>query len=343
MRNHRRAAYGERTGYEQMTTPPVPLDHKACPDQTLVEHAKRAWDRALDARRSARLSQCAVDRGGADRHHRPGDGLRHHRHRARFRAGEVQEARRRRLFQDHQPRRAGSLARARLQRERHRRDRGLCRRSRHAGPGAGDQSRHAQGQGLYAARRSRKWKRRCRPRSISNSPSTSGRSAPTSCATNSASSRRPRRAEFRPPRPSRLHQARDRGRQHPCLRRHDGRRRAASEGRALRRVRLRQSVRPHRQALSLGRQPYPHAGGGAAVHLRRHLQDHQHAERGRRSRTARRPISCPGSSGSKPTRSTATARSCRSRCNRSSSPTTTKTTTSSRPSSRSRRRRAPRR
>src|SRR5690242_16514882 len=46
MRNHRRAAYGERTGYEQMTNPPVPLDHKACPDQALAEHAKRAWDRA---------------------------------------------------------------------------------------------------------------------------------------------------------------------------------------------------------------------------------------------------------------------------------------------------------
>ena len=47
MRNHRRAAYGERTGYEQMTTPPVPLDHKANPDQKLAEHAKRAWDRAI--------------------------------------------------------------------------------------------------------------------------------------------------------------------------------------------------------------------------------------------------------------------------------------------------------
>jgi len=47
IRNHRRAAYGERTGYEQMTTPPVPLEHKACPDQALAEHAKRAWDRAL--------------------------------------------------------------------------------------------------------------------------------------------------------------------------------------------------------------------------------------------------------------------------------------------------------
>jgi len=47
MRNHRRAAYGERTGYEQMTNPPVPLDHKACLDPALAEHAKRAWDRAL--------------------------------------------------------------------------------------------------------------------------------------------------------------------------------------------------------------------------------------------------------------------------------------------------------
>ena len=114
MRNHRRAAYGERTGYEQMTTPPVPLDHKSAPDQKLIAHAKEAWDRALATRRGARLSQCASERGGADRHHRPRHGLRHHRHRARLRAGEIQEARRRRLFQDHQPRRAGSVARARL-------------------------------------------------------------------------------------------------------------------------------------------------------------------------------------------------------------------------------------
>src|SRR6202040_3550026 len=47
MRNHSRAAYGERTGYRQMSTPPVPLDHKANPDQKLAEHAKKAWDRAL--------------------------------------------------------------------------------------------------------------------------------------------------------------------------------------------------------------------------------------------------------------------------------------------------------
>jgi ribonucleoside-diphosphate reductase alpha chain len=47
MRNHRRAAHGERSGYEKVATPPVPLDHKACPDARLSEHARRAWDRAL--------------------------------------------------------------------------------------------------------------------------------------------------------------------------------------------------------------------------------------------------------------------------------------------------------
>src|SRR5579863_10000779 len=52
VRNHRRAAYGERSGYEQVTTPPVPLDHAALTDGArnylaLSEHAKRAWDQAL--------------------------------------------------------------------------------------------------------------------------------------------------------------------------------------------------------------------------------------------------------------------------------------------------------
>jgi ribonucleoside-diphosphate reductase alpha chain len=47
IRNHCRAAHGERTGYEKVATPPVPLDHKACPDPRMIEHAERAWDRAL--------------------------------------------------------------------------------------------------------------------------------------------------------------------------------------------------------------------------------------------------------------------------------------------------------
>src|SRR5689334_13457678 len=47
IRNHRRAAHGERTGYERVSQPPVPLDHASCPDQALVAHARAAWDRAL--------------------------------------------------------------------------------------------------------------------------------------------------------------------------------------------------------------------------------------------------------------------------------------------------------
>ncbi len=48
MRNHRRAAYGERTGYESLATPPVPLDEAACPDQRIVKHARKAWDKAIE-------------------------------------------------------------------------------------------------------------------------------------------------------------------------------------------------------------------------------------------------------------------------------------------------------
>ncbi|HTS41954.1 MAG TPA: adenosylcobalamin-dependent ribonucleoside-diphosphate reductase, partial [Xanthobacteraceae bacterium] len=47
MRNHCRAAYGETDGYEQVAMTPVPLDAKSCPDQALIEHAKRAWNRVI--------------------------------------------------------------------------------------------------------------------------------------------------------------------------------------------------------------------------------------------------------------------------------------------------------
>ncbi|MBS7540230.1 vitamin B12-dependent ribonucleotide reductase [Ancylobacter lacus] len=47
IRNHRRAAYGEATGYEGLNTNPVPLDHAACPLPILVDHARSAWDKAL--------------------------------------------------------------------------------------------------------------------------------------------------------------------------------------------------------------------------------------------------------------------------------------------------------
>ncbi len=47
IRNHRRAAHGEKTGYEGLSVAPVPLDHASCPDKALIDHARKAWDLAL--------------------------------------------------------------------------------------------------------------------------------------------------------------------------------------------------------------------------------------------------------------------------------------------------------
>lgn len=48
MRNHRRAAYGEKTGYEDLEIAPVPLEEKDCPCPTLLKASQKAWDLALD-------------------------------------------------------------------------------------------------------------------------------------------------------------------------------------------------------------------------------------------------------------------------------------------------------
>jgi len=48
MRNHRRAAKGEATGYEGLSVNPVPLAHGDCPQSDLIEAAAAAWDRALE-------------------------------------------------------------------------------------------------------------------------------------------------------------------------------------------------------------------------------------------------------------------------------------------------------
>jgi len=47
IRNHRRAAYGAAVGYEDVRTPPIPLDQASCPDNKLIAHARKAWDKAL--------------------------------------------------------------------------------------------------------------------------------------------------------------------------------------------------------------------------------------------------------------------------------------------------------
>ncbi|NNF24510.1 MAG: vitamin B12-dependent ribonucleotide reductase, partial [Rhodobacteraceae bacterium] len=47
IRNHRRAAYGETTGFEAMNVNPVALDAANCPDAKLIELSRQAWDEAL--------------------------------------------------------------------------------------------------------------------------------------------------------------------------------------------------------------------------------------------------------------------------------------------------------
>ncbi len=48
MRNHRRAAYGEKGGYEGLEILPIPLEGKDCPCPTLLQACRKAWDHALD-------------------------------------------------------------------------------------------------------------------------------------------------------------------------------------------------------------------------------------------------------------------------------------------------------
>ena len=47
MRNHRRAAYGDKSGYEGLSTLPVPLDLAAVKDTDLAFAAQRVWDDAV--------------------------------------------------------------------------------------------------------------------------------------------------------------------------------------------------------------------------------------------------------------------------------------------------------
>jgi ribonucleoside-diphosphate reductase alpha chain len=149
MRNHRRAAYGERTGYEKVATPPVPLDHASCPEQALIAHAKAAWDRALSLgeKHGYRNAQSTViaptgtiglvmdcDTTGIE----PDFAL------VKFKklAGGGYF----KIINRAVPEALRTLG---YRRSRYRRDRSLRRRSRHAGAGACHQPHHAEGQGFH--------------------------------------------------------------------------------------------------------------------------------------------------------------------------------------------------
>ena len=207
-----------------------------------------AWDAALALGEKHGFRNAQATRDRADRHDRPGDGLRHDRHRARFRAGQVQEARRRRLFQDHQPRGAAGAARTLGYGDgRDRRDRALCASATARSTGApGDQPRDARRPRASTRQRSPPSRRRSPPPSTSSSRSTNGRWARRSASRRSASPRRSWPIRLRPAGRARLLASRDRGRQHLLLRRDDAGRRAAPEGRST----CRSSIAPTRAAAS---------------------------------------------------------------------------------------------
>ena len=46
--NHRHAAHGNLAGYDRLAVTPVALDRASCPDRTLTDMARAAWDEALD-------------------------------------------------------------------------------------------------------------------------------------------------------------------------------------------------------------------------------------------------------------------------------------------------------
>ncbi len=48
MRNHRRAAHGDKDGYEKLSVNPVPLVADDLWQKELVDHARAAWDRAIE-------------------------------------------------------------------------------------------------------------------------------------------------------------------------------------------------------------------------------------------------------------------------------------------------------
>src|SRR6516225_2201540 len=64
MRNHRKAAYGRASGYEQLSTPPVPLKDGVCPQTDLVAAVREIWDEVIslgqaDGFRNAQVSVIA--------------------------------------------------------------------------------------------------------------------------------------------------------------------------------------------------------------------------------------------------------------------------------------------
>ena len=103
IRNHRRAAYNtDQNDYEGLSHFVMGINPDVTPANLLTAARQSLGPRPRHGR-APRLPQRPGQRHCSDRDHRSADGLRHHRGRARLRAGQVQEAGRRRLLQDRQP------------------------------------------------------------------------------------------------------------------------------------------------------------------------------------------------------------------------------------------------
>ncbi len=279
IRNHRRAAHGESRGYEALAVNPVPLDHASCKQADIIEHAKAAWDRALELGevngfRNAQVTVVAptgtiglvmdCDTTGIE----PDFAL------VKFKklAGggyfkiinrAVPEALRALGYREADIAEIEAYA--------------VGHGSLSNAPAINISTLKAKGFTDDALAKVEAALPTAFDIKFAFNKWTFGEDFSARHAEDRAGS--DRCAQFRPARRGRIFQARDRGRERAHLRRDDGGRRAASEGRALQRVRLRQPLRQDRQALSLGGKPHPHDGGVAAVHLRCDLKNHQHAER----------------------------------------------------------------
>jgi ribonucleoside-diphosphate reductase alpha chain len=87
-----RRATAKAEGYEALAVTPVPLgSRQRCKQVEIVERAKGRLGQALELGELTASATRQTTGGGADRHHRPRDGLRHHRHRARLCAGKFKK------------------------------------------------------------------------------------------------------------------------------------------------------------------------------------------------------------------------------------------------------------
>ena len=280
MRNHRRAAWGETEGYEDLSVRPVPLDKAACPDGALLDAARAAWDRAYEKGATAgyRNAQATVIAPTGT-------------------IGLVMDCDTTGIEPDFALVKFKKLAGGGYFKIINRLAPLALRTLGYATPQIEEMIRYAVGNGSleespaidHAALRRAGFteamieRGRGRPRPGLRHQVRLQQVDPGRGFLRQPARPRPgraRRSGIRHARRPRLHAPRDRGRQRLGVRGDDPGRRAAPEGRASAGVRLRLAVRAHRQALPELGEPYPHDGGGPALRLRRDLQDDQHAQRG---------------------------------------------------------------